>query len=224
MPILRGAGKYRYVTRAMVWWAPAIASGLSVILVAVRPGGGFTIPAQMTAILMAISVGFALDDPSYEVVAPSPSSLLRRRGWQVLVIVPPTAVAWMTLVSWLGPTDSEETWALAAMFAGLLGLSLGVAGVTGRLSGGRGGPVVAPIILFALILSSALPRKWRPMPMGDVPGGWSALYIRWWSVAVVGILILLMSSRDPARRGVLRTSRTKSLRSSQDPAGGDVAL
>ena len=211
LPVLRRIGQYRYTARAMVWWAPAIASGLSVIVVAVRPGVGVLILAQMTTILMAISVGFALDDPSYEVVAPSPSSLLRRRGWRVLVIVPPTAVAWMTLVSWLGPMHSEETWALAAIFAGLLGLSLGVAGVTGRRSGGRGGPVVAPVILFALILSSAIPMRWRPMPLGDVPGGWSALYIRWWSVAVVGVLILLMSSRDPARRGVLRASRTKSL-------------
>jgi hypothetical protein len=193
----------------MVWWAPAIALGLSVIVVAVRPDGGFTIPAQMTAILMAISVGFALDDPSYEVVAPSPSSLLRRRGWRVLVLVPPTAVTWMTLIYWLGPGDSDETWALAAMFAGLLALSLGVAGITGRRSGGRGGPMVAPIILLVLILSSALPEKWRPMPMGDVPGGWTAIYIRWWSVVVVGVLLLLMSSRDPARRRVLSASRTK---------------
>ena len=82
---------------------------------------------------------------------------------------------------------SEETWALAAMFAGLVGLTLGVAGAAGRRSGGRGGPVVAPIILFALILSSALPAEWRPMPMGDVPGGWPAIYIRWWSVAVLGV-------------------------------------
>ncbi|HLF59857.1 MAG TPA: hypothetical protein VI980_01595 [Acidimicrobiia bacterium] len=188
----------------MVWWAPAIALGLSVILVAVRRGEGVTLTAQATAILMAMSVGFALDDPSYELVAPSPSSLLHRRRWRVLVIVPPTAVAWMALVWWQGPSDSEETWVLAAMFAGLVGLSLGVAGAAGRRSRGRGGPVVAPIILVALILSSALPPRWRPMPMGDVPGGWSALYIRWWSVAVVGVLMLLVSSRDPARRRVLR--------------------
>lgn len=204
MPILRGVDKFRYSARAMVWWAPAIALGLSVILVAVRRGEGVTLTAQATAILMAMSVGFALDDPSYELVAPSPSSLLHRRRWRVLVIVPPTAVAWMALVWWQGPSDSEETWVLAAMFAGLVGLSLGVAGAAGRRSRGRGGPVVAPIILVALILSSALPPRWRPMPMGDVPGGWSALYIRWWSVAVVGVLMLLVSSRDPARRRVLR--------------------
>ena len=200
---MSGLGKYRYAARAMVWWAPAIALGLSVILVAVRRGG-FAIPVQATTILMAISVGFALDDPSYELVAPSPSSLLRRRGWRVLVLVPATAVAWMALVWWQGTSGSGETSVLTATFAGLMGLSLGVAGVAGRRSGGRGGPVVAPVILFALILSSALPRRWRPMPMGDVPGGWSALYIRWWSVAVVGVLILLVSSRDPAGRRVLR--------------------
>ncbi|MGH8948990.1 MAG: hypothetical protein ACRDXF_09035, partial [Acidimicrobiia bacterium] len=145
VPVLRGIDQYRYTARAIVWWAPAIAPGLSVTVVAVRPGEGFTLPAQMTAILMAISIGFALDDPSYELVAPSPSSLLRRRGWRLLVIVAPTAVTWMILVWWLGPSDSEETWAVAAMFAGLVGLSLGVAGAAGRRSGGRGGPVVAPV-------------------------------------------------------------------------------
>src|SRR3990172_12904269 len=189
----------------MRWKRRLMALVVCWIVVVVQLGDQVALPLQLTALLLAAAAGFSLDDPAYEVLAPSPHSLLRRRLQRILVVVPPTVVAWMAAwaaIVWQGSSNPEEFGALLAMFGGLVGLSLGVAGVAGRRSSGRGGPVVAPSIFVLQVLSTALPPRWRFMPLGDVPGGWSQIYLRWTAVGVVGALLFLMSSRDPAARGV----------------------
>jgi hypothetical protein len=90
------------------------------------------------------------------------------------------------------------------MFAGLLGLSLSLAGVAERRSTtGRGGIVATPGLMILLVASSLVPHRWRPLPMGDVPGGWTQIYLRWGAAAAIGVLVLLWSSRDRAH-GSLR--------------------
>lgn len=191
---------YRYTARSIAWQTPLIALGLSVVVVAFRNDPSSIFPLQMSAILLAIGVGAALEDPAFDLLGGSPSSLLRRRGWRVLVIAPPTIVMWSTLLLWHGTSGGQETLTLVAMFAGLLGLSLGIAGYAGRRTSGRGGTIAAPLVFVTIIVSSIIPARWRPLPLGDVPGGWLALQERWAGVAVVGVLILLISSRDAARR------------------------
>jgi hypothetical protein len=130
--------------------------------------------------LLAAAAGFAFDDPS-----------------------PPTIILWTTLVS-QGVSGIDETLTLVAMFAGLVGLTLGIAGVAAHRTGGRGGAVASPVLLLALIISALFPPHWRPLPLGDVPGGWPALQARWSTAAAIGTLVLLASCRDPARRRLLR--------------------
>jgi hypothetical protein len=50
------------------------------------------------------------------------------------------------------------------------------------------------------VLSTVLTPRWRPLPLGDIPGGWSPIYLRWTSACVVGLLVFLVSSRDLASR------------------------
>jgi len=149
--------------------------------------------------LLAAAAGFAFDDSSYETLAASPSSLIRRRLGRLIVVIPPTIILWATLVS-QGVNGPQETLTLVAMFAGLVGLTLGIAGVTSLRTGGRGGTVTAPVLLLALIVSAVFSPLWRPLPLGNVPGGWPALQTRWSTAAVIGTLVLLVSSREPARR------------------------
>ncbi len=194
---------YRYSARPLPWQPPLIALALSSVIVLVRMGGQAALPMQITALLLAGAAGFCLDDPAYEVMAASPHSLLRRRLHRVLVVVPPIVAVW--LIAWAviasqGSTNTTEFGALLLMFVGLITLSLGIAGLTGRRSRGRGGPVVAPTLFVLLFISTALPPRWRYMPLGDLPGGWSAIYIRWTAVGVVGVLLFLLSSRDEAIR------------------------
>jgi hypothetical protein len=149
--------------------------------------------------LLAAAAGFAFDDPSHETLAASPSSLIRRRLGRLGIVIPAVSVLWIALVS-QGVSGRQETLTLAAMFAGLVGLTLGIAGVAAHRTGGRAGAVAAPVLLLALIVSAVFPPRWRPLPLGDVPGGWPALQARWSTAAVIGTLVLLTSCRDPARR------------------------
>jgi hypothetical protein len=153
--------------------------------------------------LLAAAAGFAFDDAPYETLAASPSSLIRRRFSRLIVVTPPTIILWTTLVS-QGVNGRQETLTLAAMFAGLVGVTLGIAGVAAHRTGGRGGAVAAPVLLLALVVSAIFPPRWRPLPLGDVPGGWPALQARWSTAAAIGTLVLLASCRDPARRRLLR--------------------
>jgi hypothetical protein len=153
--------------------------------------------------LLAAAAGFAFDDSSHETLAASPSSLIRRRLGRLIVVIPPTIILWATLVS-QGVNGRQETLTLVAMFAGLVGLTLGIAGVAAHRTDGRGGAVAAPVLLLALVVSAIVPPRWRPLPLGDVPGRWPALQTRWSTAAAIGTLVLLASCRDPARSQLLR--------------------
>jgi hypothetical protein len=187
-------------------WAPlGIAAFLSVLIVVVRHGEPAAGPMEAVAVLLAGGAGFVLDDPAAEILAASPTPLSRRRSLRLRLVVPPVTLVSGLLMGWQGTEGNEETLALMLLVAGLVGLSLAVSGVAGRTSWapGRGG-IAAPIAIFVLVfLSAAVPRRWRPLPFGDVPGGWTQISIRWAAAAAVGTLVLLMSSRDPAARNLL---------------------
>jgi len=191
-----GAG---YAAHSVPWFPPLLAGLVSTLVVAARHGHEAAAPLEAVAIALACGAGFAFDDPAFQVLAASPTPLWRRRLLRLLVVMPPTVLLWLLLLRWQGTASSQETLALAAQFAGLVGLSLGVAGVASRSSSrGVGGIAVAPTLFVALILSTTLPPRWRPLPLGDIPGGWLPIYLRWTAAAVIGALISLLSSRDPA--------------------------
>ncbi len=208
-------------------WAPlSVSALLAVVLVALRHDQQAAGPMQTAAILLAGGAGFALDDPATETLAASPTPLLLRRSLRLLVMVPPVMVLWGLLLRWQGTEGSAESVALTILFAGLMGLSLAVAGVAGRTTWlpGRGGLAAPPAILVMVFLSGAIPRRWRPLPLGDVPGGWTQIYIRWAAAAAVGTLVLLMSSSDPAgsvRRRLDRWSRAATASGSGSTANVD---
>jgi hypothetical protein len=177
------------------WQAQAIATVVSVLLV-----GSDTVPFVVATMLMSTAVAFGVDDPAHEVTAPAPVSLLRRRLVRIAVVLAPTAAIWGTLAATRGADSTVEAWALVAMFCGLTGLSLGIAALLAQTSHGRSGQIAAPTVFVLLIISSVMTPQWRPMPLGDVPGGWSQIYLRWGLVAVVGCALLLHASRNPARR------------------------
>lgn len=189
----------RYTARAMTWHPLAIAAVVGVIAAAIGHGGMFSFPGT----LLGAATGFAVDDPSYNTLAASPTSLLRRRLHRLAVMVPVAVLAWAVLVL-VAASGTPEALTLVAMFAGLLALSIGFASTLARRSSGRGGALGASALLFVLIVSSIVSPRWRPLPLGDVPGGWVALQVRWSLAAVIGMVIFLASSRDLAARRIWR--------------------
>ncbi len=190
----------RYAVRSTTLSPLVLAASVSTVIVAARHGHEAALPLQVAAIALASGIGFALDDPAFEVMAASPTSLLRRRALRLLVTVPPAIALWAALLGWQGTEEIEEALALVALAAGVFGLTLGIAGVAARRSPhGSGGVAVAPTLFVLLIASTTVPPRWRPLPLGDVPGGWPQIYAGWTSAAALGILIFALSSRDPAR-------------------------
>ena len=185
-------------------WLPALAAGiLGVVVVAALHDRDAAAPLQAVSILLASAAGFAFDDPAAEILAASPTPLRRRRMVRLALMGPPILLAWLALVAAQRPASWAEGWAIAAMFAGLVGLSLSIAGAASRRSPtGRGGIAVGPGLFILLIASTLIPTRWRPLPMGDVPGGWTPIYLRWGTAAVIGVLVFLWSSRDPARHAL----------------------
>jgi hypothetical protein len=189
----------RYTARTIPHQPLLIAVALSTILAGASHGRPTVFPLQAGSILLAAGAGFALDDPAFALLAASPTSMLKRRLSRLLIILPPITVTWAGLVMLHQASASDEVWTLLAMFAGLLGLGLGIAGISCRLMAGRGGAVTAPAMLAAIVVSSVIPPRWRPLPLGDVPGGWTALQTRWTTAAALGTIVFLASSRDLAK-------------------------
>ena len=189
-----------YTRMAMPWHPLAVAIVAGAIPAAAGHGATVAFPAA----LLAAATGFAIDDESMETLAASPTSLLRRRLLRLSAMIPAAILGWSVLVLIPAARGSDEALTLLAMFAGLLALSVGFASSIARRSRGRGGALGASALLLALIVSSIVHPRWRPLPLGDVPGGWSALQMRWSLAAVTGIVIFLAASRDPAARRAWR--------------------
>jgi hypothetical protein len=198
MPVLTDDG-LRSTARVIPWLPPLAAAGIATALVAARLDQDAALPFEMAGILLASGLGYVLDDPAFEALGASPTSLGRRRIHRMLLALPPVALLFAALLAWHGTSGTGETLALLAMFCGLVGLALGIAGVAARRSTrGLGGIVVAPTLFAALILSTMLTPRWRPLPIGDIPGGWPPIIFRWSAAAVIGLAILAISSRDRA--------------------------
>lgn len=186
--------------RATQWTPWLIAATISLVVVLLHSDGPVATPLQVSALLLGAGTGFAIDDPAAETLASSPTTLRRRHGVRLAAMGIATALAGLVLGLLARPTGVGEAVALVAMASGLAGLNVGVAGVAGRISGWRhGGLVSSPVVLILIIASSMLPPVWRPLPTGDIPGGWSAISTRWALACVVGLLVLAYSLRDPAR-------------------------
>lgn len=194
-----------YFARAIRWNPLGIAAALACAIVALRHNSDAAAPLQITAILLASAAGFVFDDPAGELLDTAPPTLLRRRLARLTVVAVPTIGLWVVLFFVQGPGSSEEACALTAMFAGLLGLAVGIAGVANRrTNSGNGGLAEGPALLIALFASTALPPRWRPLPMGDIPGGWAAIDIRWITASLIGVSVFVWSSRDRARRSAVK--------------------
>ena len=200
-----------YVARAMRWSPLGIAAAVATTVVIAQRNASAAKPLEAISIVLASALGYLFDDPAADTLDALPRSLLLRRLDRVGCALIPTASVWIALVWIQRPASSNELSALSAMFAGLVGLSLGAAGIACRRPpAGRGGLYVGPALLALLIISTTFPPRWRPLPLGDIPGGWTAIELRWSTAALVGSMLWLWSSRDRARRPLCHLQRRAS--------------
>jgi hypothetical protein len=192
------AAEWWHTARAVRWGPMGGAVAASSVLITTLGRGASTLPLQMTAFLLGAAAAFAVDDPAGESLAASPRSLWSRRVVRLAVVVPVTGIIWFLALLADPPESAGEGLALTATSVGFLGLGLGAAAAGCRVAGWTlGGTIAGPSLVVVVILSSTLPPGWRPLPTGDVPGGFPVICARWAVAALVGLVALRLASADP---------------------------
>lgn len=166
-----------------------------------EPDGG---PSRETLLLLAgfllaVWIGFLLDDPAANIVASLPTPLLFRRVLRVAVVLPPVWTAWMSF-AWYAHAGPATHYA-AVEFAARLAVALGLAAVGTRVAGEEHGGLFATGGLFLIFV--ALPIALLSVPaLALREPTFAYRYGRWIVTGVVGLAGFASESRDAARRGL----------------------
>jgi fluoroquinolone transport system permease protein len=187
--------------RTLRWAALPAILGLAVGLVELQrhqPNPDFT-ALRGGALLLALWAGFTLDDPAEATVAPAPFPLLGRRALRVLLALAALGACWVLLLARTpGPLPVPGVTLEAAA---LVAVALAAAGVAARVVADRlGGLVAGPVVLGFTLAAIRLPRRLWLYPAPGDPG-WTAAHGRWTAVLAIAMLVLLLASLDPGRRG-----------------------
>ncbi len=193
-------------------WLPLLggAAGAGMGMWLIDPGGGETATMsglRVTAFLLAAGAAFALDDPAATTLAASPTGLAARRGQRLMLVAPVWAVVWALAV-----TATQVAWphgvpvaAATLEAAGMLALAVAAAAIAvPHVAEGRGGVVAGPVLTLAMmsaLLAQFLYPRWATL-FAFSPGApeWQASHTRWTVLLVAGIVALVVTSLDPARR------------------------
>lgn len=156
----------------------------------------------LVGLLMVAPFGYLFDDAAADVLAPSPSTLARRRLTRLTLGAPVLVVGWWIAVERGAYLESFESLPIGALTVELLGLACFTLAVA-ALAAGRGdrspglsaaiGLVMVVAVLF--MVRQAVPSSW-PIPelQPDLH------YRRWWWVIAASLAAIVWASLDPARR------------------------
>lgn len=176
--------------------AVAALAALPALVTRARGGQDFSGALQMAALLTGAGAGFAADDQAANVLAPSPTTLIARRALRavgvVFVLLAGATVALLAAATAGGPPVA---------LSGALAVLAGAAGVACALAAGAAGDTaLAPGVSSALgaILTmgtlSALAERWHRVPTLAR----TEFDRRWLALALAGVVVALVRSRDPA--------------------------
>lgn len=211
----------RPLLRAVRWpallasFAPALGVVLYVRSDEYGDAGEALVSLRLAALSLAVGLAFVLDDPSEEMTAPAPVSLLARRAVRIALTLPGALVWWLGLLG-LARSASYGDVSLPAgplliEVVALAAVALGGSAVGGRLLADRlGGPAGAAAAALAAIAVSALPWG-RPLVV-QIPGAPGYASSWWWAILWCGVAALVMGSTTPwrvrrARRGPVAAGR-----------------
>jgi hypothetical protein len=189
-------------TRTIRWRALLAVAPVSFLVVYAGmhdPGPPSHLHMPLAGLALAFWAGFLFDDVAADTVRQVPTPLLLRRAIRVVVALPVLALAWVGLV-WYG-SSWEIAGTLTAGFVAqvAVALSLSAVGVT-VIDVDRGGLFAAGGVFLVFIAAPLLMRGGILAPV-PVERTWALLYGRWIATTAVAVGVLLLASRDPAKRG-----------------------
>lgn len=173
---------------------------------------------RIAAVLIAIGVGFILDDPTEETTAHQPVSLTVRRLTRIAVATPLVLTFWwlsMALaVRTLDDPASFPKGALSVELVAIVAVALALAAVATPFVPERmGGIAAGPALLGFFVGFLLLPPRLTLFVDDPMHERWSGSHEAWWAILGFAALVLLFASRDPWRRrlsSVLRIGRPQS--------------
>lgn len=180
---------------------PAVAAGaLSVAVVVVARsvwGSDHAVERALhvAVMLLAGSIGSALDDPTEVTVASAPTSLRIRRTFRLLPAATAAGLGWAVSVVVAG-VDAAGSHTL--MLAGLAATATAVAALAARRRPQRAGVASVGVVLAAALIVTRVPDRWSMLP-DPATGFDQPAMSRWAAIIVIGFAIFVYASRDPGR-------------------------
>ncbi len=172
--------------------------GLAAIITQVSTGRSLTEVYALALVTSTAGIGFALDDPAAEIVAASPTSLVRRRIIRVLIAVTIVIIAWFLIAAVVATSSTNRfpTSDIVIEIAALAAIGLATAASVQRRTDSPGGPTAALVVLVGPAFMSGIAfRDVRVFP-SLVPG--QPLRERWVWLTAIALIALINASRDPA--------------------------
>jgi hypothetical protein len=185
------------IARSGVLTSVVVAGGLSVGIVVVARsiwGSDSAVERalQLGVMLLAASIGPALDDPTEPTVGPAPIPLRARRAFRLMPAVTVGALAWAVGVAIAGgDTGGSHT----IMLAGLATTGTAVAALAAPQRAGVAG---AGFVLAAAFVLTRLPDRWAMLP-DPTTGLDQPAKLRWAATIAIGLAIFIYTSRDPGQ-------------------------
>lgn len=178
--------------------AAAGALSVGIVVVARSVWGSADAVARSLALavmLLASSLGSAIDDPSEPTVVSAPVPLRARRAFRLVPAASVAAVGWAASVAVAG---GDPGGGHTIVLAGLATSTAAVAAVAAAAAPRRAGVAGAGFVLVAALIITRLPDRWSMLPEPNA-GLDQAATLRWALTIAVGLAIFVRTSRDPGR-------------------------
>ncbi len=199
----------RHATVHSVRWPPALAAALIVgALASWRReslddlGSAMTV-LRMVAVVLAVGAVFVLDDDAAVSVASAPTPLWWRRllryGVAAVFVLP----VWIAVAAYTRAQQPELPWLRHSLeLAALVAVGLAVASAVDRWSGAtEPGMAAALSVLGCTLVAAYLPPRVALFVQPE-SAHWQASTLRWVALLIMGLAVLVATTRDPAAAAV----------------------
>jgi hypothetical protein len=163
------------------------------------------------AVLIAATVALAVDEPSAEVLdataTPFAARVARRFVLLCCVALPLWLLA-LEVVAWRGADVPVRMLTLQALALGALGIAVAAALRRWRRMA-EPGLIAGPVLVGFLVVAHQLPRSLTLLPSQPWDPSWRAAQLRWATVLIAALTVLLIGLSDPATASSPRWPRRR---------------
>lgn len=194
------------LARAVRWQPVPVAAAVAVLVLWWRaaqppsPGDPVWMP-RIAALLLAVALSFALDDPTRTSLGGVPTPPWWRGAVRLVLAGVPAVAAWVVSLVWVQHrvAGAVPVGALSLEAAALAAVAVAVSAALARWRDvAEPGVVVAPAVLVSALLVLQLPPRFA---LAETPGPeWAAAHQRWAVLLALGVLVTAAALRDPAAR------------------------